>query len=168
MCVCILPFVSIYKRDLNDSPISDRPSHRRRIAVDEPPAVNLGRIVGEQAEDITFWQERVKGLDEQIKTTDEQIISLVSRNTLLCAQKQTIEYKLANQLRDLASANENNEDLRRMIKFKNREISQHSAHLRNIVDEHSDRMAKFARRTTFAENQLKKLEAAWPAGVPMP
>ena len=161
------------ERDLNSSPISPRPSSP--IAVDEQPEDTLGRIIAEQAGSITFYQERVKALDLQIKTRDEQISSLVSRNALVCAQKQTLQVKVARANREVKKeqeevkqAEQNDRDLRRMIEVKNREITKHSHHLRTIVDEHADRLANYGRRTALAEAKLAKMEAAWPVGTPMP
>jgi hypothetical protein len=47
----------------------------------------------------------------------------------------------------VAAAEQNDKDLRRMIEVKNKEITKHSHHLRKIVDEHSDSLAVFARRS---------------------
>lgn len=163
---------SEYSQNLNDSPPdSPRPSHRRPIAVDEQPPAFLSGKVGEQAGEIILLEERVEALDSQIKTRDEQISALVSSNTLLCAQKQTLQSKIARVNREVKkeqeevkAAAENDKDLRRVIVVKNRELSKHSEHLHTIVLEHSERLAVFARRTSFAENQLE-LRVAHDKGV---
>ena len=165
------------ERDLNSSPISDRgplPPHAP-IAVDEQPPASLSGKVAEQASEIILLEKRVTALDSQINTRDEQISSLVSRNTLLCAQKQTLQGKIARVNREVKkeqeevkAAEENEKDLRRMIKVKNNELMQHTLHLRKIEEEHANRLAIYARRTSFAEGRTAALEAAWPVGMPMP
>ena len=164
------------EHDLNDSPRSDRPiAPIAPIAVDEQPSAFLSGKVAEQVAEIDYLEERVTALDEQIKTRDEQISSLVSRNTLLCAQKQTLQGKIARVNREVKkeqeevkAAEENDKDLRRMIQFKNGELMQHTLYLRKIEEEHANRLATYARRTSFAEARTAALEAAWPVGVPMP
>ena len=167
---------SEHEHDLNDSPRSPRPiAPIAPIAVDEQPSVFLSGKVAEQAGEIDLLEERVTALDLQIKTRDEQISSLVSRNALVCAQKQTLQSKIARVNREVNKAweevkalEENDKDLRRMIQFKNNELMQHTLHLRKIEEEHSNRLAIYARRMSFAENRSAALEAAWPVGVPMP
>ena len=164
---------SEHEHDLNSSPRSPRPiAPIAPIAVDEqPPSAFLSGKVAEQAGEIIFLEERVEALDSQIKTKDEQISSLVS-------QKQTLQAKIARRDREANKAweqvnalEQNDKDLRRMIVVKNRELSKlskHSDHLHTIVLEHSERLAVFARRTSFAEARSAALEAAWPVSVPMP
>jgi hypothetical protein len=163
--------------DLNDSPRSPRPPLPpiAPIVVDEQPSAFLSGKVAEQLAEIDYLEERVEAQNEQIKTRDEQISSLVSRNTLLCAQKQNLQAKIARVNREVkkeqeevAAAEENDKDLRRMIQSKNGELMQHTLYLRKIEEEHANRLAIYARRTSFAENRSAALEAAWPVGVPMP
>ena len=160
------------ERDLNSSPISPRPiAPIAPIAVDEQTPAFLSGKIGELTAEIILLEERVEALDSQIKTKDEQISSLVS-------QKQTLQAKIARRDREANKAweqvnalEQNDKDLRRMIVVKNRELSKlskHSDHLHTIVLEHSERLAVFARRTSFAEARSAALEAAWPVSVPMP
>ena len=165
------------EHDLNSSPRSPRPiAPIAPIAVVElPPSAFLIRKVAEQVAKIDCLEERVEALDSQIKTKDEKISSMVSRDVLLCAQKQTLQAKIARVEREVKKAweqvnalEESDQGLRRMIQFKNNELMQHTLHLRKIAEEHTDTLAVFARRTSLAENRSAALEAAWPAGVPMP
>ena len=168
---------SEHEHDLNDSPRSDRPiAPIAPIAVVElPPSAFLIRKVAEQVAKIDCLEERVEALDSQMKTKDERISSLVSRITLLCAQKQNLQAKIARGERQVKKEQQevnaleaSDQELRRMIQMKNNELMQHTLHLRKIAEEHSDTLATFARRTTSAEARSAALEAAWPVGVPMP
>ena len=164
------------EHDLNDSPRSDRPiAPIAPIAVNEQTPAFLSGKIGELTAEIILLEDRVEAQNLQIKTKDEQISALVSRNVLVSSQKQTLQAKIARIEREVNKAweevkalEENDKDLRRMIHSKNGELMQHTLHLRKIEDTHSERLAVYARRTALAEARSAALMAAWPVGVPMP
>ena len=150
-------------RDLNDSPRSPRPSHRHRIADDEPPAVTLGRIGAEQAEEITWLYERVKALHSQIANGDEKISTLVDQNVALVQQKQTLEYSVSDLRRrsdvKLHLAHSKCENLGRLLAAKDREIIKLQHQLKKNVDQYTDRLAVGVRQIAALERRSAEIES---------